>query len=742
MPRRAAGARVAVVPRAAQCYRASGIAPPPGRAVRPVAPEKDAAMYALLLSWSFSLAALPQLPAAVDTPKPAPKTAPAGILRADTLPRFNLNALVVTVARTTIPVAENPAATSVVERQDLDAMPRSVAVDEAVRLVPGVKVDNQADGERVHMSIRGQGILSERGLRGIKVLQDGIPLNDPTGFAPDLYDVDWSNLERIEVLRGPGAALYGGGSTAGVLNLVTSPAGGTSAMSAEARTGSHGFRKLGVRGSGSTGGVGYELSLGRALGDGYRDHTAFAATNLYAKSELRPAARLTLTPVLAWTNFFNENAEGLNLTWLAENRRQANPDAITYNELQRTKRFTGGVVSRWAAGAGTELALTGFVRSTSYLEPVPSSIQHRTLLGPGVTVQLTQEALTGAVKHTLGAGTDLQWQSIDEYRVPNLGGAREGAQKLSDETIRQSGVGIFLLDRLDLGAGWSGMVNVRYDRIGNELADHLRAGGVDLSGSTDFQRATARLGLAWSRSPRLSVYANWGQGFLPPATEELANNPAAQGGFNASLAAASSRGEEVGVRGTAGQRLFYDVALFHLETHGDFDRYRISTRPLETFYRNGGNSRRFGAELFARWQPLAPLTLEGAYTGSHFVYRSSTSFYGDIAGHRLPNSPAHQLMTSAQLALGDGVTLGAGSDSYSRWYVDASNATSVARYTLLNAFASWRLPLRGMACELLLQGRNLTGTRYIAFTEPDPDGNSYQPGPEREIFTGLRLTLP
>jgi hypothetical protein len=40
---------------------------------------------------------------------------------------------------------------------------------------------------------------------------------------------------------------------------------------------------------------------------------------------------------------------------------------------------------------------------------------------------------------------------------------------------------------------------------------------------------------------------------------------------------------------------------------------------------------------------------------------------------------------------------------------------------------------------LFLQGKNLTGTKYIAFTEPDPDGNSYQPGPMQELFAGVQI---
>lgn len=81
-------------------------------------------------------------------------------------------------------------------------------------------------------------------------------------------------------------------------------------------------------------------------------------------------------------------------------------------------------------------------------------------------------------------------------------------------------------------------------------------------------------------------------------------------------------------------------------------------------------------------------------------------------------------------------------DSFSHWYVDASNTTSVDGYTLLKARVAWRFSMGSWAAELSVQGRNLTGVEYIAFTEPDPDGNSYQPGPEEELFTGLRISFP
>ena len=216
-------------------------------------------------------------------------------------------------------------------------------------------------------------------------------------------------------------------------------------------------------------------------------------------------------------------------------------------------------------------------------------------------------------------------------------------------------------------------------------------------------------------------------------------NPAQIGGFNTALRPAVSFGQEVGARGTVGRTVVFDVTVFHLTTDRDFDRYRVPSRPLETFYRNAASSRRWGVESYASWTPVAPLQLQAAYTWSDFVYTNSQSAYGDVRGHRLPNSPVHQLAVDAQYAFDSGLTLGVGTVALSSWYVDPGNATSVDGYALLNARAAYRLTLRGAPVEVSFQVRNLFAKRYIAFTEPDPDGNSYQPAAERELFVGLSV---
>ena len=151
-------------------------------------------------------------------------------------------------------------------------MPRTIAIDEALKLVPGVKVDNQADGERVHLSIRGEGILTERGTRGIKTLVDGIPLNDPSGYVSDFYDIDWTAVRRIEVLRGPAAAFYGSGSSGGIINILTRD-GGPDPISGSAALvrGAFGLKKGLAEMGGTTGIMNYSLTGSMLSGDGYRD---------------------------------------------------------------------------------------------------------------------------------------------------------------------------------------------------------------------------------------------------------------------------------------------------------------------------------------------------------------------------------------------------------------------------------------------------------------------------------------
>ena len=676
------------------------------------------------------LLALAQQPTPTPTPTPGEQQLSS---------RVSTN-VVVSAPRMDIPLKENPAATTVVQGEELATLPKTIGAEEALRLVPGVKIDNQADGERVHMSIRGQGILTETGIRGIMVLLDGLPLNDPSGVAPDLFDVDWATVKRVEIFRGPASALYGGGASGGIINIETrdggpGPAGGEVSASA----GSNGFWKTLAEVGGTDGNMNYRVSGSRMELDGYRVHTAADATNIYGKFNFDLKGGDRLTAIIAGTEFFNQNAEGLNAEQVYQDNRQPNPDALTYNEYQLTHRATVGLTGQFGLTANSDLSFAAYTRFTQWKESVPSSVDHRSYQAPGGNLQYSLKTPLGSMTNKLNIGTDLNYQTFNEYQRPNIGYGHEDTTVLSDQDITQRGVAIYLLDRLELSPEWSVMAGLRHDSIHNKLEDRLATSELDQSGSESFSKTTARIGLAWNPMPSFGAYASWAQGFLPPSTEELSHNPDGFGGFNNHLVPATSQGEEVGVRGAVSDTFTYDVAIFHLATDNDFGRYRVESRPLETFYNNTGTSSRNGVETLLGFFPTPQLSMELAYTYSHFLY--DHALYNGVTYYDtwLPSSPEHQASLDVEYRITPNFMVGVSAQMWTRQYVDQSNTVSVGGYELYGAQIGYKTRIGGVATDFLLSGRNLGGKHYIAFMEPDPDGNSYHPGPEREIFGGVQL---
>jgi iron complex outermembrane receptor protein len=401
------------------------------------------------------------------------------------------------------------------------------------------------------------------------------------------------------------------------------------------------------------------------------------------------------------------------------------------------------------------LAFSGYVKRTLFTEANNKQFNHRTIETPGANVQYTFRygKADDPVRNTFNVGTDLRWQTVDEHRVANFHTV-EGDSLLSKEQINQTGVGIYALDKVDFMKDWSLMLSVRSDQINNKLDDLLNPDSVNLSGSADFSRVTARVGLTWCPMQELNFFASWGQGFLPPSTEELAQNPDRVGGFNTHLTFATSNGFDLGVRGAYGDQVYYDVTGFYLATENDFDRYRVPGMGQGgegTFYRNVGASHRIGMELFTRYVPVPDVEIQLAYTVSDFKYAISDTIRimmddpTDVRyikdGNRLPNCPQQQIALELGYNVAKDLELGLGVQAYSKSYIDGANKESeaVEGYALFSARIAYALLFEGMHCELSLSARNLADTKYVAFSEPDPGGNAYQPGAGREFFGGLKV---
>src|SRR5436190_10897706 len=160
---------------------------------------------------------------------------------------------------------------------------RHLNLDETLWLIPGLTVSNRNNpSQDPRISIRGFGARSAFGVRGIRVLRDGIPLTLPDGQTP----VDYLDLEavgQVEVMRGSASSLYGNAG-GGVIDLRTSdplpvPVSATVRM----WNGAFGSRRIIAKTGGATDGFGYQANVARTERDGYRDYSRQRMTNGFAR---------------------------------------------------------------------------------------------------------------------------------------------------------------------------------------------------------------------------------------------------------------------------------------------------------------------------------------------------------------------------------------------------------------------------------------------------------------------------
>ncbi|MEI7981308.1 MAG: TonB-dependent receptor [Bacteroidota bacterium] len=715
----------------------------------------------------------------------------------DTSEMRNLNEVEITAMRSITPLRELPASISVVNQRQLNTLTKSIAPDEALRLVPGVRIENGTDGSRVHLYIRGQGILTESGFRGIQVLIDGVPVNDPGGFCPDLYDVDWSTVQRVEVLKGLAASMYGANAAGGVVNITTFNGGKKPVNSSlYATAGSYGFWKLLGSVDGTQDKINYRVSYSHMQGHGYRDHQSFMSDNFSEKINWTPSDKVKITQILTYTNYFNQNAEGINLyryetpdgpnpyEYRIFGHRAANTDAVPYNEFHETKRLTGALLGKFQLAPNQELQLKGFLRTNSYRETSNNGDDYKPYINMGGSAQYTLHSGKENLVNHFSLGVDYQAQTITEHlfavppenerdslRVDSYW-SRECFDLgviLINQIIKQRSAGVYAIEKLDIAKKLHALLNLRYDYIYSSLASNIPVpDSVSPSGSKQYEHFTYRIGLIYDLVSAVNIYTNFGTGFLTPSGDELYNNPEAWGGFNSAIKPSTSTAVELGVRGDIGSAFHYEVTGFNIWSDNEFTRFSVPGRGNNTaFYKNIGKSNKWGIETSIAWSPVQNLTFDAAYTYSHFRYSApdyTDSINGiyNIKGHWMPQSPEHMLTAQVSYKFLKHFTATFGVQWQSKWCIQVDDSiynqytisqtyyqpgsvrsSWVNGYKIFNLGLNYTWKLGGLEGDLGLYAKNLFDEQYFGFTEPNngPDYNSYQPAPGREFFVSLKLRL-
>ncbi|NIP30493.1 MAG: TonB-dependent receptor plug domain-containing protein, partial [Candidatus Dadabacteria bacterium] len=165
-----------------------------------------------------------------------------------------------------------PFSISLIDKDEIQLGEQTISLDESLNKIPGVYVQNRynfAQDQRI--SIRGFGSRAAFGVRGIKILYDGIPLTLADGQS-QTDSLDLSSAERIEVIRGPVSALYGNAS-GGVISIYSETGFGQPFFEIRPLFGSFGLFRINAKAGGQLNNFSYLINISRLNYDGFRDHS-------------------------------------------------------------------------------------------------------------------------------------------------------------------------------------------------------------------------------------------------------------------------------------------------------------------------------------------------------------------------------------------------------------------------------------------------------------------------------------
>jgi len=674
-----------------------------------------------------------------------------GQAAADTVRPIPVTGVVVDLLKAPVRTDRAPFAVSVLDLELTTHRGRAgTSLEEALQGLPGVHVQNrfnEAVGERI--SIRGFGARSQFGVRGLRILVDGIPATLPDGQST-LDHLDLGSLGRVEALRGPAASIYGN-AAGGVLNLSTrAPDVGPARQELRWIGGDHGLKRIQATTSGaSPSGQSYLVSVARQDWEGFRIVPSGAEGETYGKS-LRQQVNATGTLPLAGgklrmtlnvLDLDAENPGSLNQADTERGDRRAFPQNIT----QRTGKTIeqGQVGAQWEGpmrGTRTlEVATWGITRALS--NPLPAAIIDVDRVAGGARALLRSSSELEGAGIWWGAGIETEVQIDDRANWTNVLGNR-GVQSV-DQRERVLGGALFAQTLIPLRERVDGMAGIRYDRIRFSARDRrLPTPGVpDESGVRTMDALSPSVGIHAALRREAGVYVNVSTTFETPTTTELANRPEGAGGFNAQVEPQRGRTAEVGGRGVLGSVATWDLALFHTALYNELVPFEVESSPGRRYFRNAGRSERQGWEASVRLTPHRWVDARVSFTRVDARFLDYQVGTVDFSGRKVPGVAPHRLEGLLRVGApgvwavevrGESTAATPSNDA------NAPNALSPS-YRLLDLRASANaVPVRsGISISPFLAITNLRDEPYNSSVTVNAfGGRFFEPGPGRTLVLG------
>jgi catecholate siderophore receptor len=639
--------------------------------------------------------------------------------------------------------------------QTIDVVPsavlrdqRALSIQDALKNIPGVGLSH-GDGQRDQVTIRGFSAIADQFV---------------DGFRDDaLYFRDLSNIERIEVVKGPAAVLYGRGSSGGLINRVTRKPG----IDITALTATYGSFDV-KRGEIDVGRVNADGSVGFRLTGALERSDSFRQYQFLDREALAPSLLLKAgedTAILAQADYLHDSRitdfgipayQGRPVKvdrstyYGAANARDADVSTseVLSQTITLTHRFSDSLSLRngfrhYSYSLDRRNTLTGAVLPITATRPRPQARLNRSNFfrdeqGWSNQSELTQKTEIAGSTHTLLYGFEIARQ-VKDAKLFSLNGFATvdlldpvlpvvpinlGGSPATNNTGIFNNKAVYFQDLIDFGAGFKALLGIRHDWFDQRTIQRIAAPNV----SRNDREWSPRVGLVFQPDDAQSYYASWSRSFQPSGEAfSIAAN-------NADIAPEETTNKEVGAKYTLlGGRLNTTASLFELKRTGIKSAAPGSTVliPIGT-QRTRGLEVTAGLDLSSGWRAIAGYS----YLDAKVVRSIAVDDGQPVLGKRATITPKHSANLFVTKSFDDRFGFGAGGNYVGDRFANPGNTVLLPSYVTVDALVWYQAgPVR-----LQLNGYNLFNRNYIVSghgTSP----NLNLPGAPRTVLGTVRFAM-
>ena len=646
----------------------------------------------------------------------------------DSIQKIDLDNVIVKSTKINSNKKEIPLSVSIKNFRDEKNYNSQSSFSDFTRNTPGLFTSSSNNfSQDLRISIRGFGARSAFGIRGIKLIVDGIPETTPDGQS-QLDNLPLGLVSSVEILRGPNANLYGN-SSGGVISINTLTKSSEKHYRYSGIFGAYQYQSLQRTRILDWNSSSLIVHYDKRRSNGYRDQSGYKSNIL----NLKYINDLDNKNKIVWQINYTDSpyaydAGGLKLSEVENDRRQARKNNIDYDTYEKVKHLKTGVSWNHKRNENSFFDSYFFYQKRDFFTKLPFNFGGIISLDRdyyGLGTKYTKRYALDNRNRTLVLGLDYLNQSDDRKRYKNDLGVK--GEITFDQIERFKSTGLYMLSQTSYDTGFLVRYGIRYD------VNIIRT---DSSSSIMLDKLNPSIGLSYTVNSNDNIFFSFGTSFETPTLNELSNNPNG-GGLNENLKSSSSLNYEIGWR-KAVSNLTLEAIAYAISSENEILPYELEQFPGKNFYQNVGSTSRYGIELNSQ------LSFKGgrinlSYTLSKNKFEDFIIDNNNLADNLIPGIPSQMLDLDLIFKLSRGRSLIISNRLIGERYADNANETLISSYNLLNIKYSKEIFKKS---EIFLGVNNAFNQEYFDNIRINAFGKRYyEPAPKRNFYFGINLSF-